>query len=105
MTDSPSRMTFEEFTQSAMSVIDRALEAGRASENELMLNSRRNIVAAQKSSGIEGESKKLQRFRHGRWTASSHLRIRFVAEVPKASVGNTPGSLPQRQPTRTIPWI
>lgn len=39
MADNRSRMTFEEFTQAAMSVIDRALEASRASENELLKKS------------------------------------------------------------------
>ena len=34
-----STMTFEEFIQSTMSVVDRVLTANRASENRLMLGS------------------------------------------------------------------
>jgi hypothetical protein len=39
MVDNGSRMTFEEFTQLAMSVVDRALETSRAAERELMRRS------------------------------------------------------------------
>ena len=47
MASNRSRMTFEEFTQVAMSVIDRALEASRVSENQLLLKSYGNIGTPQ----------------------------------------------------------
>lgn len=39
MTSDRTTMTFEEFIQSTISVVDRVLEASRASENELMRSS------------------------------------------------------------------
>jgi hypothetical protein len=58
MADNRSRMTFEEFTQSAMNVIDRALEASRASENE-QRKSHTVIRALQPKLQLEDASKKL----------------------------------------------
>jgi len=52
-------MTFEEFTQVAMSVIDRALEASRVSENQLLLKSYGNIGTPQLLPQGAGRSKKL----------------------------------------------
>ena len=38
MADNPSRITFEEFTQSTVSAIARALETHKASDNPLLRN-------------------------------------------------------------------
>jgi len=54
MADNRSRMTFEEFTQSAMTVIDRALEASRASEKELVQKSHMVDRTSQQLPRIEG---------------------------------------------------
>ena len=62
MSDKHARMTFEEFTQSMMGVIDRALEASRAVENQLMRNSCTLNWAPQPVARIEGGSSKRSRF-------------------------------------------
>jgi len=54
MANNYTRMTFEEFTQSMMGVIDRALEASRAMENQLMRNSCTLNWAPQPVARIEG---------------------------------------------------
>ena len=56
MADGNVRMSFEEFTQSMMGVIDRALETSRALENQQMRNSSTLAWAPQPVARIEGGS-------------------------------------------------
>ncbi len=58
MADSRSPVTFEDFTQSMMRVIDRALDANRASENQLMRNSCVLGCATEQRSLVESTSNK-----------------------------------------------
>jgi len=62
MADNPSRITFEEFTQSTMTAIARALEANKGSENPLLRNPHiiiGIIWTPQQLQQIEGASKKM----------------------------------------------
>ncbi len=62
MADNPSRITFEEFTQSTVSAIARALETHKASDNPLLRNPHIIIGivwSPQALPQIEGASKKM----------------------------------------------
>jgi hypothetical protein len=52
--DDHSTMTFEEFIQSTMRVIDRALAASRASENQMMRVSETTVFSWGRLSQMEG---------------------------------------------------
>jgi hypothetical protein len=54
MTNDHSTMTFEEFIQSTMRVIDRCLAASRASENQMMRISETTVGNWRKLPQIEG---------------------------------------------------
>jgi hypothetical protein len=52
MANERTTMTFEEFIQSTMNVIDRALAASRASENQLMRTSQALVGNWRQAEGV-----------------------------------------------------
>jgi hypothetical protein len=57
MTNDRSTMTFEEFIQSTMRVVDRTLAASRASENQMMRTSEAAVGSWRQMHRIEGAPK------------------------------------------------
>ena len=70
MTNDRSTMTFEEFIQSTMRVIDRALAASRASENQIMRTSEAPVGNWRQLSQIEGAPTRRLAARAGTWQKS-----------------------------------
>jgi hypothetical protein len=71
MTNDRSTMTFEEFIQSTMRVIDRALAASRASENQIMRTSEAPVGNWRQLPQIEGAPKGRLAARAGTWQRST----------------------------------
>jgi hypothetical protein len=71
MTNDHSTMTFEEFIQSTMRVIDRALAASRASENQIMRTSEATVGNWRQLPQIEGAPEGRLAARAGTWQKST----------------------------------